>query len=107
MITSYLDQIITIPQLLEIRYKSSPDQPIYVYAEDSDNRLTEIHYLEFIRACHRAAYLIRPPQSGSDREVVAIIALVDVIVYMAVVAGLMKAGLTVSISRLVYVRLLC
>ncbi|KAE9382553.1 hypothetical protein BT96DRAFT_760533, partial [Gymnopus androsaceus JB14] len=56
-------------------------------------------YLELVRACHRAAHLIRPRRSGPDREVVAVIALVDTIVYTSVVVGLMEAGLVVTFTN--------
>lgn len=94
-----LDHHTTIPHVLQFHYEHNPEKPIYVYAEDGqdiDNGLTEIKYLEFIRASHRAAHLIRPHRSGQDREVVAIIALADTIVYTALVMGVMQAGLIVS-----------
>ncbi|KAJ4469195.1 putative aminoadipate reductase [Lentinula aciculospora] len=87
------DNFTTLPQLLRFHYEINPDQPLYVYSEDGKANLTEIKHLEFVRACHRAAHIIRPHRSGPGREVVAIIALVDTIVYTAVVAGLMEAGL--------------
>ncbi|KAJ3851387.1 putative aminoadipate reductase [Lentinula lateritia] len=89
-----LDRSTTLPQLLKFHYEHNADQTLYVYSEDGKANLTEIKHLEFGRACHRAAHIIRPPhRSGPDREVVAIIAQVDTIVYTAVVAGLMEAGL--------------
>lgn len=93
-----LDRSTTLPRLLKFHYEHNADQTLYVYSEDGKANLTEIKHLEFGRACHRAAHIIRPPhRSGPDREVVAIIAQVDTIVYTAVVAGLMEAGLIVSI----------
>ncbi|KAH7871277.1 amp-CoA ligase, partial [Lentinula edodes] len=89
-----LDRSTTLPQLLKFHYEHNADQTLYVYSEDGKANLTEIKHLEFGRACHRAAHIIRPPhRSSPDREVVAIIAQVDTIVYTAVVAGLMEAGL--------------
>ncbi|KAE9392424.1 acetyl-CoA synthetase-like protein [Gymnopus androsaceus JB14] len=83
----------TIPQVLRFHYEHNPSELVYVYSENGKDDLTEIKYLEFIRACHRAAHLVRPCRSGPDREVVGVIALVDTIVYTSVTAGLMEAGL--------------
>ncbi|KAE9394514.1 amp-CoA ligase, partial [Gymnopus androsaceus JB14] len=82
-----------IPQVLQFHYTNNPNELVYVYASDGKDDLTEIKYLEFIRACHRVAHLVRPCRSGPDREVVGIIALVDTIVYASAIVGLMEAGL--------------
>ncbi|KAF9073069.1 hypothetical protein BDP27DRAFT_1289576 [Rhodocollybia butyracea] len=88
-----LNQSTTIPQLLQLHYERKSDQPLYVFAEEGKQQVTAIQYLEFVRASHRAAHLIRPNRSGLSGQVVAIMALVDTIVYTAVVAGLIEAGL--------------
>ncbi|KAE9392236.1 putative aminoadipate reductase [Gymnopus androsaceus JB14] len=88
-----VDEHTTIPQVIKFHYEHNPNELVYVYASDGKDGLTEIKYLEFIRACHRAAHLVRPCRSGPDREVVGIIALVDTIVYASVTVGLMEAGL--------------
>ncbi|KAJ3731317.1 putative aminoadipate reductase [Lentinula guzmanii] len=87
------DRLNTIPQLLQFHYEHNPDQPLYVYSEDGKATLTEIRNLEFVRACHRAAHIVRPHRCGPNGEVVAVIAQLDTIAYTAVVAGLMLAGL--------------
>ncbi|KAF9070460.1 hypothetical protein BDP27DRAFT_612166 [Rhodocollybia butyracea] len=84
----------SLPRLLQFHYEHNPEQPLFIYDGHSDSDdLTEIKYLEFIRASHRASHLIRPPGSGVNRQVVAVVALLDTLVYTAVVAGLMQAGL--------------
>ncbi|KAJ3994751.1 putative aminoadipate reductase [Lentinula boryana] len=87
------DRLNTIPQLLQFHYERNPDQPLYVYSEDGKATLTEIRHLEFVRACHRAAHIVRPRRCGPNGEVVAVIAQLDTIAYTAVGAGLMLAGL--------------
>lgn len=89
----------SLPRLLQFHYEHNPEQPLFIYDGHSDSDdLTEIKYLEFIRASHRASHLIRPPGSGVNRQVVAVVALLDTLVYTAVVAGLMQAGLVVSLT---------
>ncbi|KAF9064552.1 hypothetical protein BDP27DRAFT_1405295 [Rhodocollybia butyracea] len=88
-----LNQSTTIPQLLRFHHERKSDQPLYIFAEEGEHQVTTVQYLEFVRASHRAAHLIRPNRSGSNRQVVAIMALVDTIVYTAVVAGMIEAGL--------------
>ncbi|KAF5392669.1 hypothetical protein D9757_000930 [Collybiopsis confluens] len=89
-----LDDFTTLPQLLQFHLEHNADQTMYVYAQDENcGPLRKIKYLEFIRASHRAAHILRPRRVGQDRVVVAIDALLDSCTYTAVVAGLMQAGL--------------
>ncbi|KAJ6482180.1 putative aminoadipate reductase [Mycena vitilis] len=60
---------------------------------DETGHVTEISHLEFGRAVHRVAHLLRPQRGGSDGQVVAIVALTDVLIYQTIVAGCIKAGL--------------
>lgn len=62
--------------------------------------LTEISFLEFGQAAHCASHLLRPGRAGSDGAVVAIIANIDTLLYQAIVAGLMRAGLVVRTMEL-------
>lgn len=70
---------------------------MYAYSEEHADEITTISFLEFGRAAHRAAHLLRPNGRGHDYEVVAIIALADTLVYQTLTVGLMKAGLVVNI----------
>lgn len=86
---------LTLPETLDFHSKHNPTLPVYVYANTCDsNETTAISYVEFGRACHRVARLVQP---NGHLEVVAFIALVDTIVYQAVIVGLMVAGAVVSI----------
>ena len=88
--------ITTLPQLLRLHYERDAEQTIYVYTEDENpNLLCEIKYLEFVRASHRAAHIVRPRRAGQDGQVVAVAALMDTVAYLALTAGLMEAGLIV------------
>ncbi|KAJ3740205.1 acetyl-CoA synthetase-like protein [Lentinula detonsa] len=90
--TPPLDTPISVPELLDFHYKHNPTYPIYVFARD-DQEITEISYLEYVRACHRLAHIIRPARSGPERAVVAVVASVDTLVYETIIAGVIRAGL--------------
>ncbi|KAJ3970201.1 acetyl-CoA synthetase-like protein [Lentinula raphanica] len=94
---------ITVPELLRFQLENNPTHPAFVFAPESElgeteDSLTKITFLEYVRAAHRAAHLVRPlNRSGSgaipDRAVVGLVALLDNHVYQTVVAGIMQAGL--------------
>ncbi|KAF9059347.1 putative nonribosomal peptide synthetase [Rhodocollybia butyracea] len=81
----------TVPQLLEFHYEHNPAQPVFVFADE--DALTEITYLEYIRACHRVAHFVRPHRTGPDRAVVAVVALADNLIYDSISVGIIHAGL--------------
>ncbi|KIK67018.1 hypothetical protein GYMLUDRAFT_37049 [Collybiopsis luxurians FD-317 M1] len=83
---------ITVPELIQFHYDNNATQPVFVFA-DGDDHITEISYLEYIRACHRVAHLVRPKRAGPDRAVVAVVALSDNLVYQSINVGIMQAGL--------------
>ncbi|KZP28667.1 putative aminoadipate reductase [Athelia psychrophila] len=78
--------------LVDFHLEHNPTHAAYVYSE-APGSLVEISFLEFGRAAHRAAHLLRPKRSGPENEVVAFIANVDVLLYQTLVAGMMRAGL--------------
>lgn len=89
-----LDGTIRVGFLPDFHMKHNPDRAIYTYSE-GPGLLTSISYLEYGRAVHRASHHLRPGCAGSDSEVVAVIANVDVMLYQTLLVGLMRAGLTV------------
>ncbi|KAJ7615673.1 putative aminoadipate reductase [Mycena polygramma] len=60
---------------------------------DEFGHVTDITHLEFARAAHRVAHLLRPQRCGPDGQVVGIVALTDVLIYQTIVVGCIKAGL--------------
>ncbi|KAH7929522.1 putative aminoadipate reductase [Leucogyrophana mollusca] len=83
-----------LPGVIDFHIHNNSTIPIYVYADDkAPGGLTEISFLEFGRAAHRAAHTLRPKRAGSEGEVVALIANTDSLLYHAVVAGMIIAGL--------------
>ena len=54
---------------------------------------------EYARATHRIAHLFRPGRAGADDEVVvAGLAHCDTLLYLALLPGLVRAGIVVSVS---------
>ncbi|KAF5349787.1 hypothetical protein D9758_010217 [Tetrapyrgos nigripes] len=84
---------LSIPELLDFHLTNNPDFPLYVFANDDSGSQTEISMLEYIRAAHRAGAPIRANGSSRPGEIVAIVALLDAIVYSAIISGMMKVGL--------------
>ncbi|KAJ7624522.1 hypothetical protein FB45DRAFT_690443, partial [Roridomyces roridus] len=83
----------TLPGLISRNVENCPLDPFCIYADVGSGHIVTITQLEFGRATHRAAHLLRPNREGQDGKVVAIIAESDTILYHAVSAGLMTAGL--------------
>ncbi|KAF8878948.1 putative aminoadipate reductase [Infundibulicybe gibba] len=89
-----LDGSVTIPEVIDFNATHNADSPIFAYSkDDSPSETTEISYLEFSRACHRVAHVLRPGRSGDEGEVVALVALTDTVQYQALTIGMTKAGL--------------
>ncbi|KAJ7626112.1 acetyl-CoA synthetase-like protein [Roridomyces roridus] len=59
---------------------------------DAEGNLTDISRLEFMKASHRAAHLLRPRREGQEGQVVAIVAVSDVLVYQTLLVGCIVAG---------------
>jgi len=92
-----LDGTVNIPETIEFNWKHNADYPAFVYHnEDGTDHVTKISHLEFGRACHRAAHALRPECDTTTRPTVAFIALTDVLLYQAIVVGMMRADLVVS-----------
>ncbi|KZP19617.1 acetyl-CoA synthetase-like protein [Athelia psychrophila] len=87
-----LDGSILLPSLADFNLQHNASRPAFVYSEVVGS-LTEISFLEFGRAAHRAAHCVRPAQEGPQGEVVAIFASVDLLLYETLIAGLMRAEL--------------
>ncbi|KAJ3997443.1 hypothetical protein F5050DRAFT_1419742 [Lentinula boryana] len=86
-----LDSPISIPEILQHHLENNPSFTVYVYPEPGTGDLTEISMLEFVRAVYRAGNAVCGDSKPGD--VVAIIANLDSIVYMALITGLMNIGL--------------
>ncbi|KAJ7828944.1 hypothetical protein B0H14DRAFT_3873194 [Mycena olivaceomarginata] len=82
----------TIPNLVARNLENIPSDPFYIYAKLESNEIVTITHLEFGRATHRAAHVLRPNREGQDGKVVAILAESDTMLYHAILVGLMTAN---------------
>ncbi|KAJ6457255.1 putative aminoadipate reductase [Mycena sanguinolenta] len=87
-----LDCSLNLAEIIDFHLVHESHSAMYAFA-DEDGHITEVSHFEVARAAHRAAHLLRPQRRGEDGEVVAIVALADVLVYDTVVAGCLIAGL--------------
>ncbi|KAJ7045248.1 putative aminoadipate reductase [Mycena alexandri] len=87
-----LDCSLNFADVLDLHIARDNQSAIYSFA-DERGRITEISRFEFARAAHRAAHLLRPERRGAEGQVLAIIALTDVLIYQTIVAGCIEAGL--------------
>ena len=97
------DGSVTLPETVDFHRKHNPTVPIYVFSEHDDgasNTVTQVAHLEFGRACDRVAHLLRSGRRGPERQVVAVVALSDSLLYQTIVIGIMRAGLIVRITPL-------
>ncbi|KAJ7500418.1 hypothetical protein B0H11DRAFT_2225418 [Mycena galericulata] len=93
-----VDGALTIPQLLELQLKQSPDHPAYIY-DDPQGEIISINFSQYIRTVHAAARLfLRDTDTFASRPddeatVIAIFATADTISYCMMVAAVMRAGM--------------
>ncbi|KAF8215633.1 hypothetical protein K438DRAFT_1799007 [Mycena galopus ATCC 62051] len=64
----------------------------YSWANE-EGRITNVSHFEVARAAHRVAQVLRPRRDGPEGQVIAIVALTDVLIYQTIVAGCLIAGL--------------
>lgn len=91
-----LDRSLLIPEILDFNMQHNGHLPMFFFAlEDGKDRIAEVSYLEFGRACHRVAHIIQPElrRSQDSTEVVGVLARVDSLLYHAISLGLIRAGL--------------
>lgn len=90
-----LDGSILFGEFPDFNSKYNPTLPAYIYSDSADS-VTRINFLEFGRATHRVAHALDVKPDGAGK-VVALIANTDTILYQALAAGMMRAGLIVSL----------
>ncbi|KAG0702280.1 putative aminoadipate reductase [Suillus ampliporus] len=88
-----LDGSLFLPELLEFNAKHNSDVALFIYNNPGNNDLVSVSHLDFYRACHRAAQKIKPGRAGTDKEVVAILANSDTLLYQTIFMGAIFAGL--------------
>ncbi|KAJ7731262.1 acetyl-CoA synthetase-like protein [Mycena metata] len=87
-----VDCSLNLEEIINLHIARENRSVAYVFANE-DREITEITHLEFARAANRVAHILRPQRRGPEREVLAIIALTDVLIYQTIVAGCFIAGI--------------
>ncbi|KAF8215590.1 acetyl-CoA synthetase-like protein [Mycena galopus ATCC 62051] len=87
-----LDCSLNLGQIIDLYLSHGKRSTAYSFA-DEGGHITDISHFEFARAAHRVAHLLRPQRCGPDGQVLAIVALTDVLVYQTLIAGCFIAGL--------------
>lgn len=73
-------------------------EPFNVFPHPDDPKtIVSISFGEFAKATHRVAHLLRPGRVGEDGEVAVMLLNTDTVIYMAMIVGLMRAGMVVCL----------
>ncbi|TFK33793.1 hypothetical protein BDQ12DRAFT_727427 [Crucibulum laeve] len=89
-----LDGSLTIAEVIDFNSNHNSAQPCFVFSTDEEpEKIVTISHFEFSRACDHVTRAVREECTYREDEMVAIIALVDPIVYQAVIIGLMRTNL--------------
>lgn len=88
-----------LPGMVDWQAKHNPDRLCAIWpSPNSPSGTNGVTFAEFSEATHRVAHALRPNRQGKEGEVVGLLIHTDSILYMAVVAGMIRAGLVVSRS---------
>lgn len=98
-----LDGFITVfPGLVDFHATHNAQHTWAVLASDAvDSTKSSVSFLEYAKATHRVANALRRGREGPENETVAILVNCDTVLYLALIPGMIRAGLIVSI-RLIY-----
>ncbi|TFK50396.1 acetyl-CoA synthetase-like protein [Heliocybe sulcata] len=85
---------ISLTELVDLRLEHNSDRTYAVFHSDTpDGELRHITYLEWGRAIHRLAHILRPESHYKPRDVVGIVVNCDTLMYSTTIVALMRAGL--------------
>jgi acyl-CoA synthetase (AMP-forming)/AMP-acid ligase II len=85
-----------LPGFADFHAEHNPNRPWILYPSEQGTEPGSISFLQFANATHRIAHAFRPNRARPGGEVVAVIINCDAILYLAVIVGLVRAGLVVS-----------
>ncbi|GJE99113.1 acetyl-CoA synthetase-like protein [Phanerochaete sordida] len=84
--------ISVLPGLVDFNERQNPDLPWAILAPESGTDVVSISFAEYAKATHRVARILRPDGSSANGEVIAVLAHCDSLLYLALLAGLVRAG---------------
>ncbi|CAK5265953.1 unnamed protein product [Mycena citricolor] len=88
-----LDASQNLGRIYDFILDSKSTRVAYSFAAEESDECTDITQTELVRAACRAAHILRPAKQGADKQIVAILALSDVLIYQAVIIGCIRSGL--------------
>lgn len=98
--------ITVVPGFVDFHAEHNPERAWAMFpSPKSPSEASTLSFGEFAKATHRVAHHVRPNREGAEREVVAIFVHTDAVLYMPLLAGVMRAGIIVGHSNL-YVHVL-
>ena len=92
--------LITPPQFLDFHSQQNPDLPFCLFpSPDNPANVASITLGEMDTASHVVAHTLRPNRAGPDDETVAVVINTDTVLYVALLLGMLRAGLVVSNTK--------
>lgn len=91
----------TIVGFLDFHVKHQPDRPWALLAPEQGadpEQVKRVSFRKYANASHRVAHAVRPGREGPEGQVVAVIINCDTAHYLALLVGVLRAGLVVSPS---------
>ncbi|EKM50011.1 uncharacterized protein PHACADRAFT_130503 [Phanerochaete carnosa HHB-10118-sp] len=86
--------LLTILDIVDFHATHNANNPWFIFlSKDSPEELVPISHHEMAQASHRIAHRMRPNREGPDAEVVVLLVNTDAILCIAVILGLIRAGL--------------
>ncbi|KAJ3528253.1 hypothetical protein NM688_g8022 [Phlebia brevispora] len=82
-----------LPGFLDFQAEHNGDNPWVLFPSISGKGVDSISFAELARASHRVAHILRPHRQGQDGEVVAVLINCDTVLYVALILGMVRAGL--------------
>ncbi|GJE90357.1 acetyl-CoA synthetase-like protein [Phanerochaete sordida] len=82
-----------LPGFVDFHAEHNPERPWALLSAGPELPVETVTFAEFARATHRIAHALRPDRAGPDDEVVAVLVNCDSVLYLALLAGMIRAGL--------------
>lgn len=86
-----------LPGFVDFHAKHNASRPWVKFPSiGNPGESTSLSFGDFAKATHRIAHALRPGRAGDDGEVVAVFIHCDTVLYLGLLAGLVRAGFVVS-----------
>jgi hypothetical protein len=105
-----LEEHPSVPEALRFHRKHNLQESLYVFSLDpAIEEPTRVSFEEFGRACGRVAQFVRPGRVGHGPEgtIVGLLLVTDVLLYQAMIVGIMTSGYVVRAFYNTYLTARC